>query len=132
MKYFLFIVGIMYITLALWCSLDPVNTSQTVGFDLIGGHGQSEFLTIYGGWEFAMGIVFILPLFKSHWAPYSLGVCLIMHACLVGFRSAGFFIFDINQQMTYNLAIGEWVIFILSVFFYVTIKKESRKNEKLA
>ena len=130
-KYFLFIVGLMYVGLGLWCSIDPVSTAEVVGFSLIGGHGQSEFLTVYGGWEVAIGIVFMFPMFRSDWLPYSLMVCLIMHGCLVVFRTAGFFVFDVDHQSTYNLAIGEWVIFLCCKAMYLISKmNKARANEK--
>ena len=123
-KYFVCLVGIMYLALGAWCSLDPDTTSEAVGFSLMFGKGQSEFLTVYGGWEVAMGIVFLLPLVQKHWLPYSLQVCVIMHGCLVIFRSIGFLLFDAAEGMTLQLAMGEWIIFILSFLFAVGLKRK--------
>jgi hypothetical protein len=105
------------VALGVWCSLDPDTTAEAVGFSLMFGKGQSEFLTVYGGWEVAMGIVFLLPLVKRHWLPYSLQVCVIMHGCLVIFRSSAYLMYDVSDPFTMQLAIGEWVIFLLSFWF---------------
>ncbi|HEY4261629.1 MAG TPA: hypothetical protein VGM98_15775 [Schlesneria sp.] len=43
-RVFLAVVGVVYLYLAVWCSLKPAQTSQLVGFDLKPGSGQSEFL----------------------------------------------------------------------------------------
>ena len=122
-KYFVALVGLMYIALGIWCSLDPDATSEAVGFSLMFGKGQSEFLTVYGGWEVAMGIVFLLALFKKHWLRYSLQVCVIMHGCLVIFRSAGYLLYSVDDPFTMQLAIGEWMIFLLSFCFAMKAAK---------
>ena len=44
-KIFLAVVGLVYLALALWCSIDPKTTSEKVGFQLQPGSGQSEFVT---------------------------------------------------------------------------------------
>ncbi|MGE3316814.1 MAG: hypothetical protein AB7O26_16980, partial [Planctomycetaceae bacterium] len=64
-RVFLAIVGVAYITLAAWCSIAPKHTSQSVGFSLTPGSGQSEFLFVYVGRELALGLIFLWPL----WGP---------------------------------------------------------------
>ncbi len=126
-KYFVALVGLLYIGLGAWCSLDPDTTSEAVGFSLMFGRGQSEFLTVYGGWEAAMGIIFLLPLFQRHWLPYALQVCVIMHGCLVVFRGVSFLLFDAAEGMTLQLAIGEWIIFVASFYLFMNLNKRSRQ-----
>ena len=79
-RLFLAVVGVAYIVLAVWCSLRPGQTSQSVGFTLTPGSGQSEYLVVYGGLELGLGIVFLLPLYKPEQAQFVLAVCLIIHA----------------------------------------------------
>ena len=50
-RIFLTVVGLIYLLLSIWCSVDPASTSRSVGFTLQTGSGQSEFLVIYGGLE---------------------------------------------------------------------------------
>lgn len=97
------------------CSVDPASTSRSVGFTLQPGSGQSEFLVIYGGLELALGIIFLWPLWQREVTRYALVVCVIVHGCLVLFRTAGFLIFDDIASMTYSLAVGEWLIFLVSL-----------------
>ncbi len=115
-RIFLALVGLLYLALAVWCTLAPSKTSQAVGFDLRPGAGQSEFLTVYGGLEFALGLVLLWPLYRPEETAWPLFVCLVVHACLVAFRSAGFLMFEGIPRMTVNLAIGEWVIFLASAW----------------
>lgn len=114
-KSYLVIVALLYLGLSLWCSLSPAVTSQKVGFELKGGSGQSEFLTVYGGLEFGLALILLLGVFKNDALQFSLLACILIHASLVLFRSIGFFCFVGIDPMTYKLAIGEWIIFLLGL-----------------
>ncbi|QDU51724.1 hypothetical protein Pan110_40910 [Gimesia panareensis] len=118
-RIFLTLVGILYLILALWCTLAPESTSRTVGFALQGGSGQSEFLVVYGGLELALGLIFLWPLWQKDVTQYALMVCVIVHGCLVLFRSVGFFLFEGIGSTTYSLAFGEWLIFLISLVFFL-------------
>ena len=118
-RIFLAIVGGLYLYLAIWCSVRPESTSKLVGFDLHPGSGQSEFLTVYGGLEFGMALFFLLPLIRPASTRDSLLCCLLIHAGLVAFRSAGFLLYSNIQPMTWKLAAGEWAIFLLSLCVFV-------------
>ena len=111
---FLVTIGVAYLALSIWCSLSPATTSGSVGFDLKPGSGQSEYLVIYGGLQLALGCVFLWPLCRSRDLPFCLSVCLLVHACLVLFRTLGFFAFSGIGTTTYALAAVEWVIFLLA------------------
>ena len=111
-RIFLAVVGAAYLLLAVWCSLRPAQTSQSVGFTLSPGSGQSEYLVVYGGLELGLGIVFLWPLFDAERSAFALSVCLILHGCLVLFRSAGFLLYSGIHTTTYILAVVEWSIFL--------------------
>jgi hypothetical protein len=117
-RIFLALVGLVYVALAVWCSLAPGKTSKAVGFELRPGAGDSEFLTVYGGLELALGIVFLWPLFRPDETAWPLFVCLLLHGCLVAFRSAGFLMYQGIPSMTINLAISEWVIFLTTAVLW--------------
>lgn len=112
MRIFLAVVGAAYIVLAAWCAVKPEMTSKSVGFALQSGSGQSEFLTVYGGLQFALGVAFLLPLLRPSESHSALMLCLLLHGSLVLFRSVGFLRFSGFPSMTYYLAATEWVIFL--------------------
>ena len=114
-KIFLTLTGLTYIALSIWCTVAPATTSRKVGFDLIGGSGSSEFLVIYGGLEMAMGIIFLAPWIRSEWTYPALWACVVIHACLAIYRTIGFIQFEKIESLTYRLAIGEWLIFLVSL-----------------
>ena len=114
-KIYLVLVGLMYLGLALWCTFAPATTSQHVGFELKPGSGQSEFLTIYGGLEFGLALIFLLAAYKTDMVSFGVIACTLLHCSLVVFRSAGFMLFSDFAPITYKLAIGEWVIALLGI-----------------
>lgn len=124
-KIFLTLVGLLYLTLALWCSIDPNTTSKKVGFQLEAGSGQSEFVTVYGGLEFAMAVIFMMPWIWNESTRFALVGCLIMHASLVAFRTFAYFSFEGIGSFTHRLAIGEWVILLASIALLLLSKPPS-------
>lgn len=117
-RIFLAIVGVAYLILAAWCAVAPQQTSRAVGFELSRGAGQSEFLTVYGGLEFGLGIVFLWPLVRSQDTGFALLACLIVHASLVTFRTASFLLYSDIGSSTYVLAAVEWLILLSAAFCY--------------
>ena len=76
-RIFLAIVGAAYLVLAGWCALMPDKTSRAVGFSLQTGSGQSEFLTVYGGLQLAIGLAFLWPLLRPSDVAFPLFLCLL-------------------------------------------------------
>lgn len=125
---FCYSVGLMYLALGIWCALSPEKTSAVVGFELIGGAGKSEFLTVYGGLEIGMGMTFLLPFWGERFLAYTLLVCVLIHANLVVFRTISFVCYGDIGSGTYKLAIGEWIIFITGIMLYRALQKSSAFN----
>ncbi len=117
-RIFLAVIGVLYVLLAGYCAVMPAKASKSVGFDLQSGAGQSEFLTIYGGLELALGILFLWPLLRPGEESFPLLACLIVHGCLVLFRTAGFFLYHGIPPTTYYFAASEWVIFLGAAFVF--------------
>lgn len=106
------VVGAAYVVLAVWCAVAPAKTSSSVGFDLQPGSGQSEYLVIYGGLQFALGLVFLWPHIRPEAELFALTTCLIVHAAIVLFRTASFFLYSGTGTTTPVLAAVEWVILL--------------------
>jgi hypothetical protein len=111
-RIFLTCVGLMYVLLALWCTLSPATTSNKVGFERLGGSGRSEFLVIYGGLELGLALVFLMPWYNRSFTEASIWACVLVHGCLVIFRTISYFLYSDISAMTHRLAIGEWVLFV--------------------
>ncbi len=118
MKIYLAIVGVLYLALAIWCSVAPGMTSEKVGFTLNGPAGQSEFLTVYGGLEFGMAMMFLVPLLFDKATAFAMLSCVLIHVALVAFRSAGMFLYPGSLAETWKLATGEWAILIVGLVLW--------------
>jgi len=111
-RIFLAIIGAIYWGLAIWCAVSPRQTSESLGFDLRPGGGQSEFLAVYGGLQFGLGALFLWPLLNPEFTPHALLMCLVAHGAIVIFRSLGFALYSGIPTMTIGFAVSEWVVTI--------------------
>lgn len=114
-KIYLAVTALVYFSLAIWCTVSPAATSQKVGFQLKEGSGQSEFMTVFGGLEFGLALILLCSIFRAQTVTYGLIACVLIHGSLVLFRTISLFSFSGIEPMTYKLATGEWVIFILGL-----------------
>lgn len=117
------IVGAAYLFLGIWCAAAPAQTSKSVGFNLEPGSGESEFFTVYGGLEFAWGLIFLMPLVMTDATRPLLIACVLIHGMAVIFRAISFFLFTGMGTTTYALAGVEWTIFLASaaILAYISI-----------
>ena len=129
-KAYLTIVGLIYLGLSLWCSFAPQHTSAVVGLDLRPGAGDSEFLTVYGGLEMGLALLLLAPLCWPDSLKYSLWACVVVHVCIVLFRSIGFLVYGFVPGMTLRLAIGEWVILLIGL--YCVVRAGGLQERKVA
>jgi hypothetical protein len=114
-KIFLALVGVVYLALAAWCAIKPETTAQALGLRLDPGAGQSEYFTVYGGLQLAMGLLFLWPFLDATVLPYSLMTCLLIHGSLVLMRSIAFLLFTGIPTTTIGFAALEWIIFLAAL-----------------
>lgn len=110
---FLIIVAVVYVALAIWCTAAPATTSKKVGLGLVGGAGKSEFMTVYGGLEFGLALIFAAAAWRTDTIVYGLIACTLLHASVALFRTVSLFKFEEIESFTYRLAACEWGIAIV-------------------
>lgn len=68
----------MYVLLGVWCSIWPDKTAAAVGFAFTRPGGRSEYITVYGGMEFGLGVFFLFTVLNPAWREVGLlfGLCL--------------------------------------------------------
>lgn len=125
-RVFLAVVAVLYIALGIWCAVAPETTSAKVGLSRVGEGGRSEFFTVYGGLEVGIGLALLALAATSGTTMAGVIACLAIHGGLVLFRSISFALYDAAQGFTLRLAIGEWVIFLLSLGIFVYLSRLSR------
>jgi len=111
-RWFLTGLGAIYVLLAIWCAALPDKTSRSLGYTLEPGAGQSEYLTIYGGLQLGLGLMFIWPAVRAADTRTVLILCVMLHASLVVFRSLSLLRYTGFSTMTFIVAAAEWLILL--------------------
>lgn len=75
---YLWLNAVMYLGLGVWCTVAPDTTSKSLGYGLTKPGARSEYITVYGGMEFGMGVFFLLCALNDAWRDAGLlfGLCL--------------------------------------------------------
>jgi hypothetical protein len=114
-KSILALIGLAYAALAAWCALQPESTSQQVGLQRLGSQGRSEYLTVYGGLQVGLALLFLLPLVKPDMLRPMILASVLVHASLVVFRTSAFLTDSGFPSITYKLAAVEWAVLAVSL-----------------
>lgn len=100
---FLLLNGLLYITLGLWCAIRPQQTASSVGLTWESIQGLVEYVTVYGGLEFALGVFFLYCALRPDYA----GAGVVFGLCLYG----GLAIFRTIALGVHGSAIGNGYLF---------------------
>ena len=95
--------------------LQPTKTASSIGFELRPGSGQSEYFTVYGGLQLALGLVFLLPLVRPEVLSASLLTCLIVHASLAIMRTISLLMYTGVTNPTWYFFATEWILFLATL-----------------
>lgn len=118
-KLFLSTVGFIYIGFAAWCTIKPESTAAALGLRLDPGSGQSEYVTVYGGFQLALALLFLWPWLDAGVLPFSLTSCIVIHGCLVLLRTIGFLLFTGIRPMTWGFAASEWIVLLVALAIWL-------------
>lgn len=69
---FLYVNAGLYAVFALWCTFARERTAHAIGYLQRSNAGNSEYLTVYGGLQWGMAVMFAL--LAAHSAPESLAL----------------------------------------------------------
>ena len=75
---YLWLNAVMYLGLGVWCSVLPDRTAAAIGFAFDKPGARSEYITVYGGMEFGLGVFFLACALNPAWREPGLvlGLCL--------------------------------------------------------
>jgi hypothetical protein len=122
---YLWFNALLYIGLAIWCTVAPDATAQAVGFTALTPSGQTEFLAVYGGMEFGIGLLFAY--FAVSGQPRNglvLGVA--FYGPIVLWRAFAISRYGPLESTTIGLAAAEWVLLLLGVALF--LRQRSRRR----
>jgi hypothetical protein len=83
---YLWVNAVLYIGLAVWCTVRPALSAQSLGFVSLDASGRSEYLTIYGGLQMGLGLAFAIAAWKPALQPVGLAFALSLYAPIVLWR----------------------------------------------
>jgi len=115
-KAFLIFNGVLYVALALWCTILPNQTSQAIGLGLPNSSAKSEYIVVYGGLELAMGAFFLLCAFRPELLGAGLWYALLTYGCLMVFRWATIFTLKDLSSFIYTMVAVETTMTALSAY----------------
>lgn len=88
-SYFLFVNAVAYIGLGILCAVAPWKTAELIGLNLIGPKGLVEYLAVYGGLEFGLGLFFAYSFFNPLTHKTAIIFATFLYSGIVAFRGLG-------------------------------------------
>ncbi|MDQ1119102.1 MULTISPECIES: DUF4345 family protein [Pseudoxanthomonas] len=115
---YLWLNALLYIALALWCTLAPESTAQAVGFTALTPAGQTEFLAVYGGMEFGIGLLFAY-FARSRQPRNGLVLALLFYGPIVAWRAYAIARYGLPGGTTLGLVVGEWLLLLAAAGLFL-------------
>ncbi len=83
---YLWLNAVLYAVFALWCTFARESTAQSIGYLSRSNAGNSEYLTVYGGLQWGMAVMFAT--LAAHAAPASLAASIAvgLYVPIVAYR----------------------------------------------
>ena len=121
-RLYLWLNAFLYLGFGLWCAAAPEWTAAAVGFALPGAQGFAEYVAVYGGLEFGVGIFFLLCARSAALAPAGIlfGAC--FYTCLFLFRTFAISKVGFDIGAGVNFYATEAAFTIWSLYLYRRLK----------
>ena len=117
---FLIFNAALYLVFSLWCALSPKSTARNVGFELLKGSGESEYLVVYGGLQLALAFFFLITALSPSMQRAGIIFAALLYVSLAGFRILSFFIYSDISRTTYVLSSIELLCAVIALYIYFT------------
>jgi hypothetical protein len=97
---YLWINALMYAVFAAWCALRLDETSRNLGYAALSNSGRSEYLTVYGGLQWGLALMFAWFAFKPELHRTGLLVAIVLYAPIVLHRAISLLRFAPVESLT--------------------------------
>lgn len=117
MSLYLLLNSALYLTFGIWCTIAPNWTAEAVGFGLLGAQGFAEYVAVYGGLEFGVGVFFLLAAIRTELrqAGIIFGSCFYLGIFLfrtIAILQVGF---EIGSGINFYIAEGAFLVWSLAL-----------------
>jgi hypothetical protein len=116
---YLYFNAAMYALFALWCTLRLDATSSNLGYSVLSNSGRSEYLTVYGGLQWGLGLVFLYKATRPDLQRVGLVVAICLYAPLVLHRTVSLVRFAPVEPLTRIVAGLEVVMRVVALALWL-------------
>ncbi len=114
--------ALLYAMFAALCSLKLTATSQSMGFLSLDRGGRSEFLTVYGGMELGLALMFAWMAWRPALNRTGLAIALLIYAPIVAFRLIGWIRLWPVQRTTLATGLLEIALLVIGLILWFMLR----------
>lgn len=115
--------ALLYAVFSLLCSLRLTATSQSMGFLALDRGGRSEFLTVYGGMELGLALMFAWLAWRPELHRTGLAIALLIYAPMVIFRLIGWIRLWPVQHTTLGTGLLEIALLLIALILWFAFRR---------
>jgi hypothetical protein len=111
--------GILYLLLGLAFFFGFETISDNIGFKVDSGSAAIELVTVFGGLELALGLLFIYALFDRRLTSFAIQMLIFTYTAFTLGRLIGISQYEVTDTLTYYLlgvelsgSVISWVLFL--------------------
>lgn len=97
---YLYLNAAMYAVFALWCALRLDSTAANLGYTALSASGRSEYLTVYGGLQWGLALVFAYTAMKPELQRPGIMIAIALYAPIVLHRTYSLLRFGPVESLT--------------------------------
>jgi hypothetical protein len=112
---YLWLNAAIYSIFAVLCTVRATATSQSIGFTALNNGGMAEYVTVYGGMELGLGIIFAWLAYRPELHRTGIVLALALYAPLVIFRWISVARYWPVQGLTLGTGVLETTLLVLAV-----------------
>lgn len=120
-EFYLWINAVIYLLFALWCTMKKKQTSLASGYLSISNSGWSEYLVIYGGLQFGLGLFFAYLALNTTLYYTGLIFALLLYVPIVIYRVFTIYQFRPVKRTTLIIAGIEIVLLLGAAISFITL-----------
>lgn len=101
---YLYFNAAMYVVFGLWCALDADGTAANLGYTSLSASGHTEYLAVYGGLQWGLGLMFAYFAAKPPLRRVGVLVAIALYAPIVLHRNIAIWLHGPVATMTQLVA----------------------------
>jgi hypothetical protein len=102
----------LYLSLAIWMTVDPWKTATAVGYKSLSAGGRSEFLVIYGGLQLGLALFYGITAATPALHRFGIVFSLCLYAPLVVYRTITLIRFLPSRRATWAVSALELALLL--------------------